>query len=110
MVSAMANDDDKLTTYSAAAKLLGRNRRTVQAALEGLTPDQPSKDGAPTRWQLSTIKAALERRDTLNADYVRNDAAASSTATLTRARATGKQQGGNCRNAAAQDGRRTGAA
>jgi phage terminase Nu1 subunit (DNA packaging protein) len=36
---------------------------------------------------LRSSKAALERRDTLNADYVRNDAAASSTATLTRARA-----------------------
>lgn len=87
MVPAMANnDDDELMTYSAAAKLLGRNRRTVWAALEGMTPDRPSKDGRPARWKLGTVKAALDRRAVANADYIRNGAS-SSTASLTRARA-----------------------
>jgi len=105
MVPAMANDDDKLTTYSAAAKLLRRNPRTVRAALEGLTPDQPSKDGRPARWKLGTVKAALDRRAVVNADYVRNGAS-SSTASLTRGGpllAVSADCSGLCRRYAAGD-------
>jgi hypothetical protein len=79
-------DDDQLITRSRAAEVLKRNGRTVNAALEGVPPDE-AEPGRPKRWRIATIKAALERRDTLNADYVRNGAAASSTASLTKARA-----------------------
>ena len=79
-------DNDELVSRTRAAELLKRNGRTVNAALEGIPPDV-AEPGRPKRWKMSTIKAALDRRDTLNADYARGGAAASSTANLTAARA-----------------------
>jgi phage terminase Nu1 subunit (DNA packaging protein) len=80
------DDDQQLVTRARAAELLRRNGRTVTSALEDVPPDDATP-GRPKRWRLATIKAALARRDTLNADYVRNGASASSTASLTAARA-----------------------
>jgi len=79
-------NDDELVSRTRAAEVLKRNGRTVNAALEGVPPDE-AKPGRPKRWKISTVKAALAQRDTLNADYIRNGATASSTASLTKARA-----------------------
>jgi len=79
-------NDDELVSRTRAAEVLKRNGRTVTAALENVPPDE-AKPGRPKRWRVATVKAALARRDALNADYVRNGATASSTTRLTAARA-----------------------
>src|SRR5215468_11031110 len=78
-------NDDELASRDRAAQLLKRDTRTIKAALGDTPPDQ-AEPGKPQRWKISTIKAALDRRAVANADYIRNDAA-SSTASLTKARA-----------------------
>jgi len=81
----MKKDNGLLVSRDRAAQLLKRDTRTIKAAL-GDTPPDEAEPGKPQRWKLSTIKAALERRAVVNADYIRNGAS-SSTASLTRARA-----------------------
>lgn len=80
------DNDDELVSRTRAAEVLKRNARTINAALKGVAPDETTP-GRPQRWRIATIKAALDRRDTLNADFVRNGAAASQTASLAAARA-----------------------
>ena len=81
----MNKDNGLLVSRDRAAQLLKRDTRTIKAALDNTPPDE-AEPGKPQRWKLSTIKAALERRAVANADYIRNGAA-SSTASLTKARA-----------------------
>jgi phage terminase Nu1 subunit (DNA packaging protein) len=79
-------DDATLVSRGRAAQLLKRDTRTIKAALEGVPPDEDMA-GRPKRWKLATIRAAVARRLEETADYTRNGAAASASASLTAARA-----------------------
>jgi hypothetical protein len=60
----MANDDDDSAQHSisSAARLLGRDRASIRAALTGIAGDAPAVK-RQQRWRLGTVKRALGEHD-----------------------------------------------